>query len=159
MSTNIAQQKRTHQERNIQAHKCGINLRSRREMSAFHWLMVAILLTKPIKEEVAVNVLKTLRRYDFDTPEDILRAGWQKIIRALNEANYTRYAESTATELIELSEQLIEEYDGHMRILIDRCTEAHDLYHAIQRFKGIGPTGAQIFMREIEPIYYRYYQS
>lgn len=159
MSIKLAQRRHVHQERYVHAQDFGINVKSRREMSAFHWLIVAVLLTRPIKEEVAANVLRTLRRYDYDTPEGILRAGWQKIISALNEARYTRYDESTATQLIEMSERLLEEYDGHIRIMIDKCADAHDLYREIQRFRGIGPTGAQIFIREIEPIYYRQYQT
>jgi hypothetical protein len=47
-----------------------------------------------------------------------------------------------------------DEYAGDLRNLAENCKEDRDVaVAALQRFKGIGQTGADIFMREVQAVW------
>jgi endonuclease III len=132
----------------------GITIAGRREQTLFHWFMCTLLFSKPIQQEVAAQAFRALRDRHLDTPENLEAAGWQAIVNALNAGHYVRYDESTAHRLLAASRLLREQYGGRVRTLIDQSPSPTELRRAVQQFTGIGPTGADIFVREIEPVYY-----
>lgn len=72
-------------------------------------------------------------------------------VAALGRAGYRRYDESTATRLGRMPEQLLADYGGDLRRL--RATghgEPAALSRLLRAFPGIGPAGAQIFLREFQ---------
>ena len=86
-------------------------------------------------------------------PEAILRAGWDELVRLLDEAHYVRFDFSTATKLLDVSKQLKERYGSLSNLLAESRTPA-ELAKKLQEFKHIGPTTARIFLREVRPIWY-----
>ena len=145
---------KTKEKRRVTADDLGIDVWNKSGTAVFHWLMCVILMSKPIQQELAGAAFKRLRARKIATPDRICEAGWRAIVDALGEAHYVRYDESTATRLLEASELLRENYDGRITKFISSCDSADELYEAVQRFKGVGATGADIFMREIAPAYF-----
>lgn len=141
-------------KRRVTAHELGINVGNRSERTLFHWFMCVILFAKPVQQEIAGNAFRVLKKHGYDSPDALESAGWQRIVDALGEAQYVRYDESTATRLLDASRMLKEQYDGRVHTLVNACDSAATLKRAIQKFKGIGPTGAEIFLREVGPVYY-----
>lgn len=69
-------------------------------------------------------------------------------------AGYGRYDESTATRLGRRPEQLLADYGGDLRRLRPAGhAEPAALSRLLRAFPGIGPAGAQIFLRELQGIW------
>lgn len=76
------------------------------------------------------------------------------MIKAFGRAGYARYDESSATRLTEIATAVQDRYSGDLRNLADEA--GHDVRaaaRALQQFDGIGPTGADIFLREAQNVW------
>ncbi len=86
------------------------------------------------------------------TPEAILHAGWDKLVEVLDRGHYVRYDFSTATKLLDVSKTLKEQY-GTLTALLQQSQSLDELSSRLQAFKGIGPKTAEIFLRDITPLF------
>jgi hypothetical protein len=135
------------------ARKLGIDLSSRREGELFKWLLACLLFGKPIQQEIAERAYTRLVSASLRNPDAVLGAGWDELVRLLDEAHYVRYDFSTATKLLEVCQELKQRY-GNMTKLIAQARTASELSARLQEFKHIGPVTARIFTREVAPIWY-----
>jgi hypothetical protein len=86
------------------------------------------------------------------TPQSVLAANRDTMIKAFGRAHYARYDESSATRLADIAATVRDEYGGDLRGLAD----THDVATAkrlLKQFEGIGDTGADIFLREVQDIW------
>jgi hypothetical protein len=70
---------------------------------------------------------------------------------AFGRANYLRYDESSATRLVDIAAAVRDDYGGDLRKLA-----THDVKttaRLLKQFKGIGDTGADIFLREAQDVW------
>jgi hypothetical protein len=84
----------------------------------------------------------------------VLGAERTDMISAFGRAHYVRYDESSATRLADIAADVRDEYDGDLRELATRSD--HDVKAAarlLKQFKGIGDTGADIFLREVQDVW------
>ena len=73
------------------------------------------------------------------------------MIAAFGRAHYARYDESSATRLTDIAQTVRDEYAGDLRGLAERSgRDATAARRLLKQFKGIGDTGAAIFLREIQ---------
>lgn len=117
----------------------------------FELLVLSMLLSARISAEIAVSAARELFDAGLRNPKAVIDADRSTIIAALGRGHYARYDESTATRLTEGSHLLIDTYDGDLRKLAGACDG--DVARArtlLQEFKGIGPVGADIFLREVQ---------
>jgi hypothetical protein len=140
------------------ARKLGIDLSSRREGELFKWLLACLLFGKPIQQEIAERAYTRLVSASLRNPDAVLGAGWDELVRLLDEAHYVRYDFSTATKLLEVCQELKQCY-GNMTKLIAQARTASELSARLQEFKHIGPVTARIFTREVAPIWYGFHRS
>jgi hypothetical protein len=131
----------------------GIDLASKKEVEIFKWFLASLLFGKPIQTEIAEQACRTLIKAKLTSPKAILRAGWDELVRLLDEAHYVRYDFSTATKLLEVSQELIDRYGTLTNLLAQARTPA-ELSRLLQEFKHIGPVTVRIFLREVQPIWY-----
>ena len=76
------------------------------------------------------------------------------MIDAFGRAHYVRYDESSATRLTEMAQRVVDEYAGDLREISRRSSEDVDAARRmLKKFKGIGDTGADIFMREVQDVW------
>ena len=118
----------------------------------FKWFLASILFAKRISAEIAK---KTFRRFEGEgltDPERILEAGWDRLVEILDSGGYVRYDFSTASNLLAIMKRLKEEY-GDLERLHQESSSPADLEKRILRFKGIGPVGVNIFLRELRGIW------
>jgi hypothetical protein len=87
------------------------------------------------------------------SPDAVLRAGWDEIVRLLDEAHYVRYDFSTATKLLDVCRELKERY-GTLSKLLETAKTPSALTARLQEFKHIGPVTTRVFLREVRPIWY-----
>jgi hypothetical protein len=131
----------------------GIQLFSKKEEELFKWFLLCLLYGKPVQQQVAERAFQTLAKARLLSPEAILRAGWDELVRLLDEAHYVRFDFSTATKLLHVAKELKERYGSLTNLLAESKTPA-ELSKKLQEFKYIGPTTARIFLREVRPIWY-----
>lgn len=113
-------------------------------------LVLSLLLSAPITSDIAVASARELFADDCSTPRRTSQTTWQQRVDALGRGHYRRYDERTSTQLGELAQTVLEEYGGDLRRLRERD---EDIAKGLQRFKGIGPTGAAIFCREAQGVW------
>ncbi len=118
----------------------------------FKWLLASILFGARISEKIASNAYKEFEKAGVDAPEKILSAGWDELVRILDEGGYVRYDESTAINLLNIMADLKERY-GSLEDLYEESSDTEDLEKRLQDFKGIGLVTAQIFLREMRGVW------
>ena len=140
-------------KRTYSAEQLGIHLSSKKEEELFKWFLVCLLFGKPIQRQVAERAFMVLAAARLLSPDAILRAGWDELVRLLDEARYVRYDFSTATKLLHVCKELKERYGSLTSLLAQSKTPA-ELSANLQEFKFIGPVTARIFLREVGPVWY-----
>jgi hypothetical protein len=136
------------------ARRLQIDLTSKNEEEIFKWFLACLLFGKPIQTEIAERAYQELVAAGLTSPDAILRAGWDKLVRLLDRAHYVRYDFSTATKLLEVCKELKSRY-GKMTSLVAQARTAAELSRKLQEFKHIGPVTARIFLRDLRPIWFR----
>jgi endonuclease III len=135
------------------AEEAGIRLKDQ-PAALYKLLVLANLLSARISADIAVAAARELFDAGGGTARGMAKMSWQQRVDALGRAHYVRYDESTATRLGDMSEQVLDDYDGDLRKLPSRAE--HDVGRAkelLRRFPGIGPTGADIFCREAQAVW------
>jgi endonuclease III len=143
----------------VQAHgrtyadEAGITLRDTPQ-PLYRLLVLAGLLSTRIRAEIAVATAKELAAAGMRDPRRMADATWQQRVDALGRGGYRRYDESTATRLGEGAELMLSEYGGDLRKLRARADgDLAELRRGLRRFPGVGPTGADIFLREVQQVW------
>lgn len=135
------------------AQEAGIRLRNQ-PMPLFQLLTLCMLASKPIDAAIAARAAHELFKSGLRTPHKVLEADRRTMIEAMGRAHYRRYDESSATRLAELAEAVQQEYRGDLRLLAERSgRRADDALKLLKDFKGIGDTGASIFLREVQDVW------
>jgi endonuclease III len=120
----------------------------------FRLLVLADLLSARINADVAVSAARELFDAGFTTPEKMRDASWQQRVDALGRGSYRRYDERTSSQLGEAAELVLDRWGGDLRRLageadgdVDRAAEL------LREIKGIGATGAAVFLREVQAVW------
>lgn len=121
----------------------------------FLWFLLCYLFGKPIQSNVAVQTWRLLVDAKLDTPWAIADAKRRQLVYVLYEGKYTRYAESTARGLQECMRQLVRDYDGSLMLMFEYSEDDEQFSKRLQKFYGVGPKVAEIFMRETEELFAR----
>lgn len=119
----------------------------------FRWLAACLLFATRIKQELAAEAFRALDAERIVTPQQLAAADWQQVVNLLGQSNYKRYDESKARELIQLGHDVVERYDGLLSRLAEGADDRRAVEKRLQEFQGIGPTGADIFLREVGPVW------
>jgi len=118
----------------------------------FKWFIASILFAKRISAEIAKKTFRLFLAEGLTSPERILDAGWNRLVEILDSGGYVRYDFSTASNLLEIMKRLKEEY-GDLERLHQESSSPADLEKRLMGFKGIGPIGVNIFLRELRGIW------
>jgi len=132
------------------ADEAGIRLKDQ-PMPLFQLLTLCMLASKPIDAAIAVQAARELFRAGLRTPESVLNAGRGDMIKAFGRAHYVRYDESSATRLADIAAAVRDDYGGDLRKLATH--DVRSTVRLLKQFKGIGDTGADIFLREAQDVW------
>lgn len=120
----------------------------------FQLLVLCMLASKPIDAAIAMRAGHELFSAGLKTPKAVLNADRQTMIEAFGRAHYVRYDESSATRLTEMAHRVVEQYSGDVREIPRRTSANVDATkQMLKQFKGIGDTGADIFLREVQDVW------
>ena len=116
--------------------------------------MLAELLSARIGAGIAVATARELRAAGWTTPQRMRDASRPRVVAALGRGGYRRYDERTATQLRELATLVLDRYGGDLRRLAEQADgDAGRAAGLLQEVKGIGPTGAAVFLREVQAVW------
>jgi hypothetical protein len=117
----------------------------------YQLLVLATLVSARISADIAVAAARELFAAGYRSGKAMSAASWQDRIGALDRAGYRRYDARTATMLGEGSELLIGRWHGDLRRLhAEAGGDAGRIKSLLTAFPGIGPVGADIFLREVQ---------
>jgi endonuclease III len=135
------------------AEEAGIRLADR-PAPLYQLLVLVTLLSARISAGVAVAAARELFRAGYRTPQAMLEASWQDRVDALGRGHYRRYDERTATMLGDGARLCRERWRGDLRRLhAEGDGDLSRLRRLLTEFPGIGPTGADIFLREVQLVW------
>lgn len=135
----------------MQSYSAELGLNLFKTEDRFKWFLASILFAKRILAETAKKTYRQFEKEELTTPERILEVGWDCLVEVLDAGGYTRYDFSTATNLLKTMQKL-KEYGGLER-LHEISKNPRDLERLLLEFKGIGPVGVNIFLRELRGIW------
>jgi len=120
----------------------------------YQLLVLATLLSARISGSVAVAAAREFFAAGYRTPSAMLEASWQDRVDAVGRGHYRRYDERTATMLGDGAQLCLDRWQGDLRRLHGEATgDAAALHQLLTEFPGIGPTGADIFLREVQAVW------
>lgn len=120
----------------------------------YQLLVLANLLSARIGADIAVAAARELFAAGYRTPQAMRDASWQDRVDALGRGHYRRYDERTATMLGRGAELLIDRWNGDLRKLRSEGNgDARKTGELLTEFPGIGPSGADIFLREAQAVW------
>ncbi len=117
----------------------------------FQLLCAALLLSARIPADNAVRATRALIKAGLTTPGKMAEASWQDRVDVITWHGYKRYDERTATMLGDTATRVLDVYGGDLRRLRDEADrKVSREKQLLTRFSGIGNTGADIFLREVQ---------
>lgn len=120
----------------------------------YRLLVLSLLLSARIRASVAVAASRALHEDRLDSPRRMAGADWQRRVDALGRGGYRRYDERTATQLGDGAELLADRWGGDLRRLHEEAGgDTGELKRLLQKEPGIGPAGADIFLREAQRVW------
>ena len=120
----------------------------------YQLLVLSTLLSARISADIAVAAARELFAAGYRTPQAMRDASWQDRVDALGRGHYRRYDERTATMLGRGAELLIDRWDGDLRKLRSEANgDKRQIGELLTEFPGIGPSGADIFLREVQAVW------
>jgi endonuclease III len=135
------------------AKQAGIRLADR-PAPLYQLLVLATLLSTRISADIAVAAARELFSAGYRTPQRMVKASWQDRVDALGRGHYRRYDERTSTMLGDAAQFLIDRWRGDLRRLHEQAgTDSKRMHKLLTEFKGIGRTGADIFLREVQAVW------
>ena len=135
------------------AAEAGIGI-SDQPMPLFQLWVLCMLASKPIDATIAMAAAHQLFKACLRTPKAVLSSDRQTMISAFGRAHYLRYDESSATRVTDMAEHVRDDFSGDLREIAGRSQ--HDAAAAkrmLKKFKGIGDTGADIYLREVQDVW------
>ena len=124
----------------------------------YQLLTIALLLSARIAAANAMEAATALRKAGFTTPGKMAQTSWQQRVDVITWHGYKRYDERTATLLGQTAELVLSRYRGDLRRLRERAQrDPAQEKTLLKEFKGIGDTGADIFLREVQLVWEEVY--
>ncbi|MFF6875930.1 endonuclease [Streptomyces sp. NPDC012474] len=121
----------------------------------YRLLVLSHLLSARIRGSVALATARALHEAGLRDPRRMAQAGRQQRVDALGRGGYRRYDERTATQLGDAAELLSERWGGDLRRLRREADgKVSELRRLLREFPGIGPAGADIFLREAQGVWW-----
>ncbi len=133
------------------ADEVGIRVSRNTPAPLFQLLVTSLLLSARIPAGNALRASRALIDAGLTTPQKMANASWQQRVDVITWHGYKRYDERTSTMLGDTAALLLECYRGDLRRLRDAAErDVRKEQKLLTEFSGIGPTGADIFLREVQ---------
>jgi endonuclease III len=136
----------------LQSYSEELGLDLKKSEDRFKWFLASILFAKRISAETAKETYLHFEQGKLTSADAILQAGWDRLVEVLDSGGYTRFDFSTATNLLGIAKTLKEKY-GSLERVYSESSSPRDLEKRLQGFRGVGPVGVNIFLRELRGVW------
>lgn len=138
----------------LYSEELGIDLWGNQDEELFKWFLASLLFGARISEAIACRTWRTFEKYRLLEPRAILAAGWDFLVNpVMREGGYVRYDGVTSTKVLKVCQMLLDQYRGSLKELHRRASDSRDLERRLTGFHGVGPVTANIFLRELRPVW------
>ena len=135
------------------AHQAGIRLADKPQ-PLYQLLVLTKLLSTRISADVAVAAARELFQAGLTSPKAMAETDEHTLWHALAAGHYVRYGGPASKQLVEGAQLLIDRWGGDLRRMHGATYgDLPALRAALTEFPGIGPTGADIFLREVQSVW------
>ena len=132
----------------------GIDISEGKEEEIFKWFLASLLFGAPITESSVIKTYRCFQKHGVLTPSQILKTGWDDLVKILDEGGYTRYDFKTADKLLDAARNLTEKYSGSLCLIHSESSDAHDFENRLKNLgKGVGDVTVSIFLRELRDVW------
>ncbi|MCJ7430548.1 hypothetical protein MUO83_04955 [Candidatus Bathyarchaeota archaeon] len=132
----------------------GIDISEGKEDEVFKWFLASLLFGAPKTESSVVKTYSCFQKHGVLTPKQILKTGWDDLVKILDEGGYTRYDFKTADKLLEVARNLTEKYSGSLCLIHSESSGAHDFENRLKNLgRGVGNVTVSIFLRELRAVW------
>jgi hypothetical protein len=132
----------------------GIDISEGKEDEVFKWFLASLLFGAPITESSVVKTYRCFQKHGVLTPKQILKTGWDDLVKILDEGGYTRYDFKTADKLLEVARNLTEKCSGSLCLIHSESSGAHDFENRLKNLgKGVGDVTVSILLRELRDVW------
>ena len=129
----------------------GLDLRKGTPSALFGLLLFAVLSSARIRSVNAAAGTQALLDQGWSSIAKLRRTSWQQRVDVLNRNGYARYDERTASMLGDLADQVSDRWSGDLRRMRKEADgDVAVLKQHLTDLKGLGPVGADIFLREVQ---------
>ena len=133
------------------ADELGLDLEKNTPTALFGLLLFTVLSSARIRAANATQATRALLDAGWSSVPKLAESTWEQRVKVLNQHGYARYDERTARMLGELTEHLQTRWHGDLRRLRDEAGgNTGNAEKLLAEFSGIGPVGADIFLREVQ---------
>ncbi len=133
------------------ADELGLDLRKGTPSALFGLLLFAVLSSARIRSTNATTGTRALLDEGWSSVKKLAGTSWEQRVRVLNRNGYARYDERTSTMLGDLAAEVQERWGGDLRRMRKQANgDAKALKQLLTEHKGLGPVGADIFLREVQ---------
>jgi endonuclease III len=119
------------------------------DQGLFDWFLASLLFGRPVPQEAAASAFRKFRQDGWDSPDHFIADDHHPLWHELWEGDYHRMSSVMSEELRDVMRALISDYDGSVARLVRTSGTREEVSERLQRFKGVGPKTAEIFMREV----------
>ena len=133
------------------AEELGLDLGKWTPSALFGLLLFSVLSSARIRSTNATSGTQALLDEGWSSVAKLARTSWEQRVRVLNRNGYARYDERTATMLGDLVGEVQDRWSGDLRRMRTRADgDVKALKAMLTEHKGLGPVGADIFLREVQ---------
>ena len=119
------------------------------DQGLFDWLLASVLFGRPVPQKAAATAFRRFKEDGWDTPDHFIADDHHPLWRELWEGDYHRLSSVMSEELPDVMRGLIADYHGSIALLVRTASTQEEISERLQRFKGVGPKTAEIFLREV----------
>lgn len=139
------------------AEQAGIRLRNTPQ-PLFQLLVLSLMLSARIASDNAVSAAHALFKSGLRSPKRLNEAKWQERVDAITDSGYKRYDEKGASQLGDTAAIVLRDWAGDLRSMRKEADgDVKVLQSKLTKCKGVGQTGADIFIREVQAVWPEFY--
>lgn len=133
------------------ADELGVRVEQDTPSPLFRLFCFALLASARISHDIAMKAAKALAEQGWTTAAKLRDTTWAQRTKVLNRSGYARYDERTSRMFGDTADLLMEEYRGDLRNLRSAAGgNLNEMRRRLKAFKGIGDSGADLFLREVQ---------
>jgi endonuclease III len=119
------------------------------DQGLFDWFLASLLFGRPVPQKAAASAFRKFMEDGWDSPDHFTADDHHPLWHELWEGDYHRMSSVMSEELRDVMRALMADYDGSVARLVHTASTRAEIGQRLQRFRGVGPKTAEIFLREL----------